>query len=105
MESSPSPGVALVAAAADADWVTRLVPGWLAAKRSQNTRTACARDIGITPQPRASRTPSWLTWCQAEGVDPVTGAYRLSLRRKLPSERSLILLIHPSGSYTREESQ
>ena len=73
MESSPSPGVALVAAAADADWVTRLVPGWLAAKRSQNTRTACARDIGITPQPRASRTPSWLTWCQAEGVDPVTG--------------------------------
>ncbi len=73
MDSSPSPGVALVAAAADADWVTRLVLGWLAAKRSQNTRTAYARDIGITPQRRASRTPSWLTWCQAEGVDPVTG--------------------------------
>ena len=41
--------------------------GWLAARRSQNTRTAYARDIGITPQPRASRTPSWLTWCQGEG--------------------------------------
>ena len=62
-----------MAAAADADWVTRLVLGWLAAKRSPNTRTAYARDIGITPQRRASRTPSWLTWCQAEGVDPVTG--------------------------------
>ena len=73
MDSSPSPGVALVAAAVGADWVTRLVPGWLAAKRPQNTRTACARDIGITPQRRASRTPSSLTWCQAEGVDPVTG--------------------------------
>jgi hypothetical protein len=38
-------------------------------------------------------------------VDPVTGAYRISLQRKLPSERPLILLIHPSGSYTREEGQ
>jgi hypothetical protein len=42
---------------------------------------------------------------EVPGVDPVTGAYRLSLQRKLPSERSLILLIHQSGSYTREESQ
>jgi hypothetical protein len=42
---------------------------------------------------------------EAPGVDPVTGAYRLSLQCQLPSERSLILLIQPSGSYTREESQ
>jgi hypothetical protein len=36
-----------VAAAADADPVTRLVLGWLTAKRSENTRAAYARDIGI----------------------------------------------------------
>ena len=81
MDSSPSAGVALVAAAADADWVTRLVLGWLAAKRSPNTRTAYARDIGITPQRRAGRAPSWLTWCQAEGVDPVTGVTGLHVAR------------------------
>jgi integrase/recombinase XerD len=73
MSSSESSGVALVAAAADADWVTRLVLAWLAAKRSPNTRAAYARDIGITPQRRTSRAASWLTWCQAEGVHPVTG--------------------------------
>ena len=81
MDSSPSAGVALVAAAADADWVTRLVLGWLAAKRSPNTCTAYARDIGITPQRRAGRAPSWLTWCQAEGVDPVTGVTGLHVAR------------------------
>jgi hypothetical protein len=42
---------------------------------------------------------------QAPGLDPVTGAYRLSLQPKLPSERPLVLLIHQSGSYTREEGQ
>jgi integrase/recombinase XerD len=73
VRSSESPGVALVAAAADADWVTRLVLAWLAAKRSPNTRAAYARDIGITPQRRTSRAASWLAWCQAEGVHPVTG--------------------------------
>ena len=36
------PGPALVTAAADADPVTLLVLGWLAAKRSENTRTAYA---------------------------------------------------------------
>jgi integrase/recombinase XerD len=73
MSSSPFPAAALVAAAADVDPVTRLVLGWLASKRSENTRTAYARDIGITPQRRVSRAPSWLAWCQAEGVHPVTG--------------------------------
>ena len=62
-----------MAAATDADWVTRLVLGWLAAKRSQHTRAAYARDIGITPQRRTSRAASWLAWCDAEGVHPVTG--------------------------------
>jgi integrase/recombinase XerD len=71
--ASHLPAAALVAAAADADPVTRLVLGWLAAKRSENTRTAYARDIGITPQRRPGHAPSWLSWCQAEGVHPVTG--------------------------------
>ena len=73
MGSSHTPGTALVAAAADADPVTRLVLGWLAGKRSANTRTAYARDLGITPQRRAGQAPSWLAWCRAEGVHPVTG--------------------------------
>ena len=71
--STHTPGAALVADAADADPVTRLVLGWLAGKRSENTRTAYARDIGITPRRRASHAPSWLAWCRAEGVHPVTG--------------------------------
>ena len=62
-----------MAAAADADPVTLLVLGWLAGLRSENTRTAYARDIGITPQRRPSRAPSWLAWCQEQGVHPVTG--------------------------------
>ena len=36
--STHPPGPALVTAAADADPVTLLVLGWLAAKRSENTR-------------------------------------------------------------------
>jgi site-specific recombinase XerD len=68
-----TPGASLVAEAADADSVTRLVLGWLAGKRSENTRTAYARDIGITPRRRAGHAPSWLAWCRAEGVHPVTG--------------------------------
>jgi integrase/recombinase XerD len=71
--SSHAPGPELVARAADADPVALLVLGWLASKHSENTRAAYARDIGITPQRRASRAPSWLAWCQAEGVHPVTG--------------------------------
>jgi integrase/recombinase XerD len=73
MSSSHPPGVELVAEAADADPVTLLVFGWLASKRSEHTRTAYARDIGITPRRRAGRAPSWLAWCQARGVHPVTG--------------------------------
>lgn len=71
--SSQLPAAALVAAAADVDPVTRLVLGWLASKRSENTRAAYARDIGITPQHRASHAPSWLAWCQEQAVHPVTG--------------------------------
>jgi integrase/recombinase XerD len=70
-----------VAAAADADPVTRLVLGWLTAKRSENTRAAYARDIGIMPGRRASRAPSWLAWCQAQGVHPVTGVTGLHVAR------------------------
>lgn len=81
MRTSHSPGPALVAAAADADPVTLLVLGWLAAKRSENTRAAYARDIGITSPRRASRAPSWLTWCQEQGVHPVTGVTVLHVAR------------------------
>jgi integrase/recombinase XerD len=81
MGSIPSPGPALVAASADADPVTLLVLGWLAAKQSENTRTAYARDIGITPQRRASRAPSWLAWCQEQRVHPVTGVTVLHVAR------------------------
>jgi integrase/recombinase XerD len=81
VDSNHGPGAALVADAADADPVTRLVLGWLAAKRSEHTRAAYARDIGITPQRRASRAPSWLAWCQAEGVHPVAGVNGLHVAR------------------------
>ena len=81
MDSSHSAGPALVAAAADADPVTLLVLGWLAVNRSENTRTAYARDIGITPLRRPSRAPSWLTWCQEQGVHPVTGVTVLHVAR------------------------
>jgi site-specific recombinase XerD len=73
MGSHDAPGAALVAAAADADPVTRLVLGWLAGKRSEHTRTAYARDIGIIPRRRAGQAPSWLAWCRTTGVHPVTG--------------------------------
>ena len=72
---------ALVAASADADPVTRLVLGWLAGHRSESTRIAYARDIGITPRRRPSRAPSWLAWCQQERVHPVTGVTGLHVAR------------------------
>ena len=81
MSSSQPPGPALVAAAADADPVTLLVTAWLSASRSENTRTAYARDIGITPQRRPSRAPSWLAWCGQQGVHPVTGVTVLHVAR------------------------
>jgi integrase/recombinase XerD len=81
VDSSYGPGAALVTDAADADPVTRLVLGWLAAKTSEHTRVAYARDIGITPQRRPSRAPSWLAWCQAEGVHPVAGVTGLHVAR------------------------
>jgi integrase/recombinase XerD len=81
MGSPHPPGPALVTAAADADPVTLLVLGWLAAKASQNTRAAYARDIGIIPQRRPSRAPSWLAWCQEQRVHPVTGITGLHVLR------------------------
>ena len=81
VDSSHPAGPALVTAAADAGPVTLLVLGWLAANRSENTRTAYARDIGIIPLRRASRAPSWLTWCQEQGVHPVTGVTMLHVTR------------------------
>src|SRR5256885_15757543 len=77
MISHDASGTALVAAAAEADPVTRLVLGWLAGKRSEHTRTAYARDIGIIPRRRAGQVPSWLAWCRTAGGPPVTGATRL----------------------------
>lgn len=73
MDSSPALGLALAAAAADADPVTFLVTAWLSARRSANTRAAYARDIGITSHQRPGRAPSWLDWCRQREVDPVTG--------------------------------
>jgi integrase/recombinase XerD len=73
MDSSQPAGPALVAETADADPVTLLVTAWLSVMRSENTRAAYARDIGITPQRRPSRAPSWLAWCQQQGLHPVTG--------------------------------
>jgi integrase/recombinase XerD len=70
-----------VTAYADADPVTLLVLGWLAAKQSQNTRTAYAQDIGITPQRRRGRAPSWLAWCRQQQVHPVTGITGLHVIR------------------------
>ena len=81
MRSSHPPGPALVAAAASADPVTLLVLSWLAAKRSEHTRIAYARDIGISPPRRPSRAPSWLTWCREQGVHPVTGVTVLHVAR------------------------
>jgi integrase/recombinase XerD len=77
MGSSQPPGPALAAAAADADPVALMVTAWLSVMRSENTRTAYARDIGITPQQRPSRAPSWLTWCHQQEVHPVTGVTAL----------------------------
>jgi integrase/recombinase XerD len=81
MGSPHPPGPALVTAAADADPVTLLVLGWLATKPSQNTRTAYARDIGIIPQQRSRRAPSWLAWCQEQHVHPVTAVTGLHVLR------------------------
>ncbi|MFY9930020.1 MAG: tyrosine-type recombinase/integrase [Streptosporangiaceae bacterium] len=77
MSSNRPPGAALVAAAADADTVTLLATAWLSGKRSENTRTAYARDIGITPQRRPGLAPSWLDWCQQYGIHPVNGVTAL----------------------------
>jgi integrase/recombinase XerD len=81
MGSSQPPGPALVAATADADPVTLLVTAWLSAMRSENTRAAYARDIGLTQQQRPSSAPSWLTWCQQQEVHPVTGVTALHVAR------------------------
>ena len=81
MGSSQPLGPAVVAAAADADPVTLLVTAWLSTRRSENTRAAYARDIGITPQQRPGRAPSWLTWCQQQRVHPVTGVTALHVAR------------------------
>src|ERR1700760_3677428 len=81
MPGSQLTGPALVAAAADADPVTLLVLAWLSARPSENTRAAHPRDIGITPQRRPSRAPSWLAWCQQQEVHPVTGVTALHVAR------------------------
>jgi integrase/recombinase XerD len=81
MGSSQPPGPAVAAVAADADPVTLLVTAWLSTRRSENTRAAYARDIGLAPQQRPGRAPSWLAWCQQQGVHPVTGVTALHVIR------------------------
>ena len=81
MSGSRPPGPALVAADADADPVTLLVTAWLSARGAENTRAGYARDIGITRPRRPGRAPSWLTWCQQQGVHPVTGVTTLHVAR------------------------
>src|SRR5690242_12056715 len=81
MGSSQPSGPALADEAADTDPVTLMVTAWLSARRSENTRAAYARDIGITPQRRPSRAPSWLAWCGQQGVHPVTGVTVLHVTR------------------------
>jgi integrase/recombinase XerD len=77
MGTSQPPRLALAAAVADADPVTLLISAWLSVRRSENTCAAYARDIGITLQRRPGRAPSWLAWCQQQGMHPVTGVTAL----------------------------
>ena len=101
MGSSQPPGPALVAAATDADPVTHLVLAWLSARRSENTRAAYARDIGITPQRRPGRAPSWLAWCQQQEVHPVTGVTGLHVARyarQLDAHRTIRRPARPASS-------
>jgi integrase/recombinase XerD len=66
--------LAVTAPADRIDPTTRLVLAWLAGKRSEHTRRAYGRDLGILPAVRPSRAPSWLAWCASAGIDPVTEA-------------------------------
>jgi hypothetical protein len=67
-----------VAATADADPVTRLVTGWLAAKGSANTCAAYARDIGITRRSAPAASMAFSGRAGALSLDP--GAAALELR-------------------------
>jgi hypothetical protein len=67
--------------------VTQLALAWLARKRSATTRTAYARDLGITAGSRPSRASSWLDWC----AQPLTCEDSVELRgfeRRTPSMRT-----------------
>jgi len=80
MSEPLAPAPAAGAAAAGGP-VALLVTAWLSARRSENTRAAYARDIGITPPRRPGRAPSWLAWCGQQGVHPVTGVTVLHVAR------------------------
>ena len=67
--------------------MTQLALAWLARKRSATTRTAYARDLGITAGSRPSRASSWLDWC----AQPLTCGDSVELRgfeRLTPSMRT-----------------
>jgi hypothetical protein len=67
--------------------VTQLALAWLARKRPATTRTADARDLGITAGSRPSRASSWLDWC----AQPLTCGDSVELRgfeRRTPSMRT-----------------
>jgi len=70
--------------AQDGDQLTaeQLVRRWLITKRSPHTRFNYGLDIGVrfprvsakpgsTPEPGESKTPDWLTFCAALGIDPL----------------------------------
>lgn len=75
VEHSPVPGTPPLDRAAD------LAQRWIITKRSPHTRFNYARDIGVPGFPRPgvkepgtpgpSKTPAWLDYCVAIGVDPL----------------------------------
>jgi site-specific recombinase XerD len=54
------------------DPADELALAWIAGKRSVHTRRAYGRDIGVLVPQRASSAPSWLAWCSASGIDPLS---------------------------------
>src|SRR5258708_5612199 len=92
--STHTPGAALVAEAADADPVTRLVLGWLAGKRAENTRTVHAPRLpaAAPPPARGARklpaVSGWYAWLARRGhiaASPAAGIARPRLASAGPA--------------------
>lgn len=57
------------------DDLTDLTAGWLRGFDSIHTRVAYRRDLtgfGANLEPVAMKTPAWLPWCVANGIDPLS---------------------------------